>query len=1115
MSASEMEDVAARTIEVNMGGGEIVEFDLNTFATDHDAVEMIVDIFESGNVKVELWTTCALECVSIGKLDDAELIINKGLAAKRASGQTESLIPLHLLLAHLRLAKARGAPKVILENAQFDKLPPTTLPKSVYYEQAAEQINKAQAVQSQTGAAIDIVGYLSRAVHYLSTGNSDQALKFFEAVLTREPNNLVALMGKGRILYTQRDPLSALRLFQRILQLNPQSLPNPRIGIGLCFWVLNSKEKAKAAWKRSLSLYPSSWQASLLLGLERLNYGKDPRHLDRSKAFELGLKLVADSFKGSGMKSSAAACAISTSFALENEDYAKASKLAERAMQYADTRGHFVNGQIALARVYHVRNQIPEAKKLFDEAAKTSPSLIAEVCQGQLQIENGDLLEALHTFEGIHKRFPSEPEVSAIYASLLSHSHPGRDAEQLISDKVLSRSLFDSLQRLIDAPSSSNKSSRDVGEDPEMFVEMAKIWHGESLERAVKAYRSAARLSEGKPSAQLTNNLAALAQLDGDLGTAEGMYLEALETLEEEEGGEGGGKAKEAMKTTLLYNLGRALEGQGKTAEAKEAYGKVLAIHPEYSDAKVRLASMALSLNHLDVANSYLKEALTSNPSNLELRAFYLYFLVQCSPNNTSSLRTAIDFAYSTLRDARNDVYSLCAAGWLTYYTAREAKPTSAQQQSEPQMKAFLQERAKNYSRSAGYFETALILDPECSYAAQGFAIAIAEDVLTLPGMVGHGGDEARTRVSNARQALAVFQRVRESLTEGSVYVNMGHCYFATDEFERAIESYETALQRFYDGVHAPTLLYLARMWYTKANKEGNFSAMRFALRYAQKAMHIQPHDKAILFNVAMIQQKAAEMLVALPVEKRSLSELKIAIEQATHAQKIFQALAADRGRGLPYSTETANQRFKYGTSIIRRAPDQLERQAKYESQAAATVEVARQRRENEKRKLAELEAERMLEIRRQAESLAEERKKAREQVASWVIVDVDWKDESKKASSSSNRNASKKRKHKKDRRAEGDEEMDSGAEGEAMMSGAEGGGGGSGGEERAPKPKRAKKPKVAKVKKHLDPDGEDAEGEEGGEEGEEGKSKSASGGAKRGKRVISKETIESSDDDE
>lgn len=116
-----------------------------------------------------------------------------------------------------------------------------------------------------------------------------------------------------------------------------------------------------------------------------------------------------------------------------------------------------------------------------------------------------------------------------------------------------------------------------------MFVEMAKIWHGESLERAVKAYRSAARLSE-KQSPQLTNNLAALAQLDGDLGTAEGMYREALKVVEEEAGTSG--KGGEAMKTTLLYNLGRACEGQGKIAEAKEVYQRILEIHTEYSDGE-------------------------------------------------------------------------------------------------------------------------------------------------------------------------------------------------------------------------------------------------------------------------------------------------------------------------------------------------------------------------------------------------------------------------------------------------------------------------------------------------------------------------------------------------
>jgi hypothetical protein len=50
--------------------------------------------------------------------------------------------------------------------------------------------------------------------------------------------------------------------------------------------------------------------------------------------------------------------------------------------------------------------------------------------------------------------------------------------------------------------------------------------------------------------------------------------------------------------------------------------------------------------------------------------------------------------------------------------------------------------------------------------------------------------------------------------------------------------------------------------------------------------MHIQPHDKAILFNVAMIQQKAAEMLTQLPVERRTLAELNAGLQQASHSQK-------------------------------------------------------------------------------------------------------------------------------------------------------------------------------------------------------------------------------------
>ena len=48
--------------------------------------------------------------------------------------------------------------------------------------------------------------------------------------------------------------------------------------------------------------------------------------------------------------------------------------------------------------------------------------------------------------------------------------------------------------------------------------------------------------------------------------------------------------------------------------------------------------------------------------------------------------------------------------------------------------------------------------------------------------------------------------------------------------------------------------------------------------------MHLQPSDRAILYNIAMIQQKSAEMLLALEPAKRTLDELQVAVKQAQHA---------------------------------------------------------------------------------------------------------------------------------------------------------------------------------------------------------------------------------------
>lgn len=50
--------------------------------------------------------------------------------------------------------------------------------------------------------------------------------------------------------------------------------------------------------------------------------------------------------------------------------------------------------------------------------------------------------------------------------------------------------------------------------------------------------------------------------------------------------------------------------------------------------------------------------------------------------------------------------------------------------------------------------------------------------------------------------------------------------------------------------------------------------------------MHLQPTDRAILYNIAMIQQKAAEMLLNLDSPKRTLEELQAALGEAEEAVK-------------------------------------------------------------------------------------------------------------------------------------------------------------------------------------------------------------------------------------
>lgn len=186
------------------------------------------------------------------------------------------------------------------------------------------------------------------------------------------------------------------------------------------------------------------------------------------------------------------------------------------------------------------------------------------------------------------------------------------------------------------------------------------------------------------------------------------------------------------------------------------------------------MATIAAAAGRNFDAHTLLKECLKSDETNITLRTVYTNFLI-----SIGSHKEALAFTTQTMKYDKFDSATFCALGWLHFSLGREAK--SSQEVAG---------RTKEYLRSAEAYQRALDLDPTCAIAAQGLAIALAEDTLALrngPNAV--NADEAKLRVKLAGQALSVFSRIADSLPVGAVNVNMGHCYFTKGEEEKAIQA--------------------------------------------------------------------------------------------------------------------------------------------------------------------------------------------------------------------------------------------------------------------------------------------------------------------------------------
>lgn len=333
----------------------------------------------------------------------------------KGRGQNGPLASICRFQANLYLAEARTAPKMILENARAFRVPVLSTAeihafiagqddirdekiKDYYYRKAALSLNEGDSRSRDLGVG-SYAAFITRGVYQLARNELDDAQKSFDAVLSEKPHNIIATLGKARISYARKRYTEALKHFQVVLTLAPTTQPDPRIGIGLCFWALDLRDKARMAWERSLEVNPqspTSWAARLLLGLDALNASKNAEEDEQTRAesFMRGFKYLERAFKANKKNASAANALFS--LYVGKGDKNRALKLAERTIQFADILTLYAAGHINAGYIHQLENRHSNAAKHFQAALKSNPkNVLAAIGLAQTQIKNG-------TFVSLH-----------------------------------------------------------------------------------------------------------------------------------------------------------------------------------------------------------------------------------------------------------------------------------------------------------------------------------------------------------------------------------------------------------------------------------------------------------------------------------------------------------------------------------------------------------------------------------------------------------------------------------------------------------------------------------------------------------------------------------------
>ncbi|KAH7087631.1 hypothetical protein FB567DRAFT_592304 [Paraphoma chrysanthemicola] len=795
-----------------------------------------------------------------------------------------------------------------------------------------------------------------------------QAAKCFDDALRASGGkNLMAKMGKARVSYSMGKWAEALKGYQNVLESSPDLIdPDPRIGIGCCFWHLGFKDDAASAWQRSLDLNSKSKIALILLAIYNLHRtaGLPPTDPDFTKYY----KKATNEYMMPAMKldnTFPITCATLGSYFIMRKDMKKAQTVARRAIDLTDVNAIASDGWYQLARKAHQEGDTTDAAACYAKSDQARGGdergyIPAKFGSAQMNVLTQNYDGAKFRLEKILQQQPTleaQTLLGTLYAEDVFASQDSKSGE----DK--SAELKKALKYLEDVQKAWRDPKKKVTPDQSVLLNLARLYEADHPEKSLKCLEEVeqmeldaipeedypedieeeaelkAALRELLPP-QLLNNMGCFHFQADRFSRARELFQTALKSCVNAASRDESIDT-DALVTSISYNLGRCYESEGMLDEAKDVYENLLKRHADYVDARIRLTYIALRQHPNDQGPRAMKDLYKENEDNIEVRALNGWYM------NKSKRRTqnfAADeeqrhYKHTLQKSDKHDRYSLMGMGNIHLAIAREM-PRSSEQEKE--------KRRKSYERAVEFFDKVLQLDPKNAYAAQGIAIALVEDK------------------KDYSAALQIFTKVKETLKDHSVYVNLGHTYCEIKQYARAIENYEAALGKGRQS-DPKILACLGRTWYLRARHDRSMDAWRTALDYSKQALKVAPSDLNAQFNVAYIQYQIAQTIITLQESQRTLAEVDEATKGLQEAIESLEQIA--KAEAPPFPRNDITSRANMGRNTMAK---QLERahdkQAAYEQQNASKLDQARKQREEELRQREE--------AKRQNEEAARERRR-------------------------------------------------------------------------------------------------------------------------------------------